>query len=47
MFNIGTQNDRIEKRKALTVAELADSFYEKRKIRIILCVAIHNGLIFG
>lgn len=28
------QNDRIEKRKALTVAELADSFYEKRKIRI-------------
>lgn len=28
------QNDRIEKRKALTVAELADAFYEKRKIRI-------------
>lgn len=28
------QNDRIEKRKALTVAELADDFYEKRKIRI-------------
>ena len=26
------QNDRIEKRKALTVAELADAFYEKRKI---------------
>lgn len=28
------QNDRIEKRKALTVAELADDFYEKRKLRI-------------
>ena len=28
------QNDRIEKRKALMVAELADAFYEKRKIRI-------------